>query len=689
MDKGKNSQASNLSYLAITLFQLFMLFYSAPYSIAATITSDQLDYYPDDGIYIAAGNIKIEKDDLTITADKLVFNELTSEADAEGKIIFQDKDVTITAKKAEINIDSKTGNIYDAVIFFKKDNYWITGNSISKTGERSYYASNATFTTCNAEPYLTPEKFPIDYPKHPADITIAAFDWCFQGRDVHIEVGKTLTAKDVAYRIKGLPVIYSPYILTPFLSERQTGFLTPVVGTSSKKGFQFSPAFYWEIDEDKDATFYMDYMSRRGFGKGIEFRYMDSTGIGEWQAYHLRDKKFDKDFFAFRIEDRFQLDNIKGFASFNYINDADFYKEYGYNTQGRITNLKGIADINRFFQSSAEFYLPLQNSRLYLLSQYWIDLKDKKAHPIQRLPELGYVIHPTRVGPFVLTFASSITNFYTEKETKGQRLVLNPSISHSFGDSIRFFQSASLIQAFYNLSSYSVDDSIYNKGIFEYRANALTRFYKFYTSFVHDIELSLGYKFISDANHKAVFDFTELLSKTSQVELSIYNSIRAKDLFAAVRLTQPYSLNHLPDQRNLLPAIIDVIVSSQPFILRIETAYDFNKNNAKRLSSMINVRVSDKTTIFAGERYDKTNEIKFFSLGFESALSQRVAVGANISYDARGKGLRESSIKTLYRQQCWALNAIFSRKPSDLTRPAEYNVSLIFELTGIGKLRTL
>lgn len=659
--------------------------YTASNSFATVITADNLDYYPEEGIYITTGNVEIEKEGASIKADKVIFNETTSEANAEGAIVFKDKEVIITAQKIEINIDTKTGRIYEAIIFFKKDNYWITGSNISKTGEKSYYASEATFTTCNSEPYLVPDKFPKHYFEQPEGKMSENPDWCFKGQNVYIEAGKNLTAKNVTYKIKNIPVLYSPYMLMPILAERQSGFLAPVIGTSSKKGFQFSPAYFWAIDEDKDATFYLDYMSRRGYGKGIEFRYLDNTGIGTWQAYHLKDTELKKDFFAIRAEDRFQFKDISGFVNINYINDPAFYKEYGYNSKGRITNLGGLTDINRFFQSSAEFFLPFKDSRLYFLSQYWVDLQDKDASTLQKLPEFGYVINPLKIGPFLFSMSSSISNFYREEEAKGQRILINPVFSHSFGDGIKFFQSLSLIQSAYNLSSSNAYSSTIHRETFEYKANALTRFYKYYSGFVHDIELSLGYRFIPKTNQLPLFDITELFNKTSEAAISVYNSIRSKDLSASIRVAQPYDLN----ARSVSPLILEAAVTSSPLLLRFETAYDFNKNKIEKLNSLINVRLSDSISLYAAERYSNTDDIKFFSLGFDKILSKKLTIGANLSYDSKGGGLRESMIRTLYKQQCWAINAAFSRKPGDLTRSPEYNFSLIFELTGIGKLRTL
>ncbi len=667
----------------LTILGLIHHFHSK--SLATIITADNLDYSPENGVYIATGNVKIEKEEIIIKANKVIFNEITSEVNAEGSIIFTDKDVTITTQKAEINLDAKTGIIYDAVIFFRKDNYWIRGNTISKTGEKTFYASKATFTTCNSEPYLVPDKFPEDYFKQSSDTTIEHPDWCFKGQNVHIEVGNKLTAKNVAYNIKNLPVLYTPYIMTPILRDRQSGFLAPVIGSSSKKGFRFSPTFFWAIDEDKDATFYLDYLSRRGFGKGLEYRYLDETGIGIWQAYHLKDTELKKDFIALRAEDRFKFGNIKGFINVNYINDPNFYKEYGYNAEGRLTNLAGIADINRFFQSSADFSLSLKNSRLYFLTQYWVDLESKDENTLQRLPELGYTIDPFRIGPLLFSMSSSITNFYRDEGIKGQRALINPVFSYSFGDFIKLFQSLSLMHSVYNLSNNDTFDSTIHRETFEYKASALTRFYKYYSGFVHDIELSLNYRFIPKTNDLPLFDIVEFFNKTSEASISVFNSIRAKDLSASIQLAQPYDFNG----ESFRPLKIEASVTANPFLLRFESAYDFKKNRIDKLNSFINVRLSDLLSIYAAERYGNIDDIKFFSLGFDKVLSKKLTIGGNVSYDGKGGGLRESTLRALYRQQCWAINASFSRKPGDLTRSAEYNFSIIIELTGIGKLRTL
>ncbi|WP_333654533.1 LPS-assembly protein LptD, partial [Dissulfurispira sp.] len=365
---------------------------------------------------MATGNVRIEEEGSVLIADRAVLYQKTSDAEAMGNVIYEDNETFINTERAELNLKTKTGKLYNALIFFKKGNYWVNGDNVSKIKEDHYYADTATFTTCDSE---SPSKA----------------DWCFKGSNVDIMVGKKFTAQNVTYRIKGMPVLYSPYMWAPVKTERETGFLFPVIGNSSTRGFQFSPAFFWAIDENKDATFYLDYYSKRGIGKGIEYRYLDFDDKGRWYIYHLKDKELKKDFYEFKGMHDHRLGDLRGYMDINYVNHEDFYKEYGYKRDQRI---------QRFLQSTGEVTIPLQSSRLYLLGQYWVDLKDNSTPVPQKLPELGYVVNPVGIGPLMLTMNLSIANFFRGKETRGQRIDINPTLSYSFGETVPIFQSLSL-----------------------------------------------------------------------------------------------------------------------------------------------------------------------------------------------------------------------------------------------------
>jgi LPS-assembly protein len=644
---------------AIWNYLLFLVFILLPASSwATTITADHLEHFKDEDKYVATGNVRIEEEGSVLIADRAVLYQKTSDAEAMGNVIYEDNETFINTERAELNLKTKTGKLHNALIFFKKGNYWVNGDNVSKIKEDHYYADTATFTTCDTEPSSKP-------------------DWCFKGSNVDIMVGKKFTAQNVTYRVKGMPVLYSPYMWAPVKTERETGFLFPIIGNSSTKGFQFSPAFFWAIDENKDATLYLDYYSKRGVGKGIEYRYLDFNDKGRWHTYHLYDKKLKRDFYEIKGIHEHRLGDINGYVDINYINEEDFYKEYAYKRDIRI---------QRFLQSTGEVTVPLQSSRLYLLGQYWIDIKDKDSHVPQRLPELGYVVNPINIGPLMFTMDSSISNFFREKKSKGQRLDINPTLFYSFGEEVRLFQSLSLRETVYKLKNDTSYGSSPSRESFEYRANVLTRFVRRYESFTHIVEPSLEYKFIPATGDLPTFDSTELFNKTSIAQFSIFNRLTSKNLLLSARLTQPYDFNTKETDDPLLPTRLEASISDGLLRLNFDMSYDFNKNRSETVNSEIGVKVADKTTVTVGERYSRENRIMFYTASLDSVLTSRWSVNANIWYDSKRGGLRDSTIKTTYLQQCWAVNISATRRPGDDRRPPEYSFMIFIELKGVGTL---
>ncbi|MBI3593201.1 MAG: LPS-assembly protein LptD, partial [Nitrospirae bacterium] len=410
---------------------------------------------------------------------------------------------------------------------------------MEKIKENHYYAPAATFTTCDSESAKEGR-----YEGSFRIFRAGSPDWCFKGNNVDILVGEKMTASNVTYRVKGLPVLYSPYLWAPVKTDRETGFLFPLIGNSTTKGFQFSPAFFWAIDENKDATFSIDYYSKRGIGKGIEYRYLDFNDKGKWYVYHLKDKELNKTFYELKGMHEHQLGDIRAFVDVNYVNEKDFYKEYAYNRNERI---------QRFLQSTGEISVPLRNSRLYLLGQHWIDLQNKDAHVPQRLPELGYVVNTTGIGPLMFSMSSNIANFSRKIEVSGKRIDINPTLSYSFGDWVQLFQSLSLRETAYNLKNGGTYGSAPHRETFEYRANALTRFLKRYESATHIIEPSLTYQFIPQTHPLPLFDSTESLGKVSLAQFSILNTLTLRNLSLSARLTQPYDFNAVTPAHSLQP----------------------------------------------------------------------------------------------------------------------------------------
>lgn len=191
------------------------------------ITSDYLEYEKETSTYTAKGSVKVQQDNATIEAAEMRYDEKTSDIFAEGDVRYDNPDISLKSEKATYNLDAKKGKFYNAEMFSKHNNFHISGAEIEKRGEKEYFLTRALLTTCD-----TPS---------PA--------WCFVGENVNVIIGDRLRAKDVTFNIRGLPVLYTPYLWAAVITERKTGFLTPVIGYSKTKGFSYRQPFFWAIDE--------------------------------------------------------------------------------------------------------------------------------------------------------------------------------------------------------------------------------------------------------------------------------------------------------------------------------------------------------------------------------------------------------------------------------------------------------
>src|SRR5208283_1542317 len=485
------SAAAVFSFLFLISNFLFLISYlSVVWADTPTmITADYMEHFQDEDRYVAIGNVVLKKDKTVVHADRATYFAKAAHIEAEGHVVYEDPTTLINAQKAELNTDTRTGKIYNALILLKdqkafekkkeKIDFWINSDKVEKINDSHYFASTATFTSCgtiaeNEGIYKSPFENKAFAPDNP--------DWCFKGSNVDILVGDRIAGDDMVYRVDGLPTAYFPFFSVPN-GERTTGFLFPVLSHSSVKGYQVSPAFFWAIDENKDATLSVDYFSKRGLGEGIEYRYLDFNDKGKWYAYHLHDTQEGKTDYVIKGMHDQNLGDARIWADINYVNQWDYYNQFSLQRDERV---------ERYTQSSAEISVPFSDSRLYLLGQHWIDLQIPPAlqtppippeHVPQRQPELGYVINPTNIGPMLFSMNSSLADFIRTGDVSGQRININPRLWYTFGNDVNIYQSLSARETAYNLDNTGTTyKSELHRETFEYDAYALTRFVKQYES---------------------------------------------------------------------------------------------------------------------------------------------------------------------------------------------------------------
>ena len=236
------------------------------------INADAVDYDAESTTYHARGNVIIEKQATHLVADTVSFNHKAMTAMAAGNVVMTVGDDILTGDRLELNLDQETGVVHEGTVFLKENHFYIHGERIEKTGKDTYRAEKGSITSCDG-----------DRP-----------DWVITGRKLAVTIDGYGTATHAVLRARDVPVLYTPYILFPAKTRRQTGFLIPEAGVSSRWGLSWDQPLFWAISDNTDATLYTHYMQKRGTKIGLEYRYAathDSYGV--IMADGLQDRQID------------------------------------------------------------------------------------------------------------------------------------------------------------------------------------------------------------------------------------------------------------------------------------------------------------------------------------------------------------------------------------------------------------
>ncbi|MBF0342828.1 MAG: LPS-assembly protein LptD [Nitrospirae bacterium] len=614
------------------------------------IKANRLEYSAKDKIYYLTGNASMIKGLSFVAADYIEFYEEQTIAVAKGNVYYDDKDITIRASSALLNTAKKTGSLVKATVFVKNGNYHVSGDYLIKSSDKEYWAQHATITTCDSIPS----------------------QWCIYANEANIEIDEQIKATGVTGKVYDLPVFYTPVFSTAL--KRTTGFLTPGFGYHNDKGTYISVPFYWAIADNKDMTVLAENFSRKGLAEGIEYRYVEEGGIeGTWWTYHLHDKSTKKDYFVLKGKhtQSTNTDGLSAFFDINYLNESDYYKLYSPNFQ---------LVIQRFLESTAEGAYSTDKYRAYLLSQYFTDLQYKTDLASQKLPEVGFTLHPidlwqSDIAPGKLSVTTSVSNFISNDGVKGERFYLYPKLYSSTGDTVRFMQTGALRAGVYSLSGAELTQKNVQEAALIYNAEVNTSLIKRYPSFTHVIEPSVGYLYLSDGSRVQELDSFEDFNKTSEVDLSIMNYFKnSNGTFLFFRITEPYYTAKSTEQFGplKLQARLESIVT-----LKADAAYDLNNDYVKNVNTEVRFNVF-KTDLALGQRYDKDKSTFFLTGGMGYNIMDNLRLNAITWYDTKGEGLRNLTVDLLYTKQCWGVDLLY-RKTHD-----RYSVYLFIELKGLG-----
>src|SRR5712691_202418 len=223
-----------------------------------TVLADRIDDLGRDNVVVATGNVEVVRGRARLNADRVEINRETGDAVATGRVIFYDGEDRLTGDRIDYNIRTGTGVVHRGTAE-TAPYYRVSGERMERVGDSVYRVRRGVFTTCEGD--------------SPA--------WSFHFDEATADLEDYVYGTGASFWVKSIPLIpYFPFFAAAIRRERQTGFLFPTFGSSSRKGFYADIPFFWAINESQDLTVAFDAYEARGFGGRAVYRYRLSEDHG-------------------------------------------------------------------------------------------------------------------------------------------------------------------------------------------------------------------------------------------------------------------------------------------------------------------------------------------------------------------------------------------------------------------------
>ncbi|GAB4167586.1 MAG: LPS-assembly protein LptD [Wenzhouxiangellaceae bacterium] len=262
------------------------------------------------GLLRASGNVSFRRGDQRLDTDELIYDQRTGELLLPGWLVYEDALVRIEADRARYHTRASSGR-FDGVRYFIAGSAGAGHAALVEMRDAEHArVEGFDFTTCD-----------IEDP-----------DWQLKARSVELDFERSVgTARHARLEFKGVPILYSPWLSFPLDDQRKSGFLYPLLGSSSDNGLDLALPYYWNIAPDRDATFTPRLIADRGLLLGTEYRFLGRRQRGELRFDYLPDdRKLDSDRWLARFDYRARLaQDWRLSIDFNRVDDPDHFIDLG------------------------------------------------------------------------------------------------------------------------------------------------------------------------------------------------------------------------------------------------------------------------------------------------------------------------------------------------------------------------
>ncbi len=370
------------------------------------IEADRMTGYSERGVELE-GHAELRRDGGVVKGDKLTYDQDTDEAFAQGNVRMSRAGTLAVGPEARLKVEANEGYMLSPDYYFQQTGGTGKAERIDFLDQNRSTARQASYTTCspdNADWYFSANRIDLD-----------------SDRQVGVAYGGVLN-------FFGVPVAAAPAFSFPLNDDRRSGFLPPLMGYSSKSGFDLTAPYYVNIAPNRDLTIYPRLMTERGLQLGGEYRYLSESYSGRVRAEFLPDdKKTNSNRWAYSLQHTQRLaPGLGAYLNLNRVSD-DRYPDDFNRTVSQST-------LRQYTQEGGVTY-NWQDFTLLARVQKFQTLRPSEPS-YERVPQLNGKYLRYDLGGFDVQMEADYTRFRIPltstgfQQPQGERMYFQPSISY-------------------------------------------------------------------------------------------------------------------------------------------------------------------------------------------------------------------------------------------------------------------
>jgi LPS-assembly protein len=643
-----------------------------------------------------SGGVTISQGQREVSAESATYDASEGHFEVEGDVEYRSPELRLLGASGSWNALG-TGQFMGAEFELPQRPARGSADSLEMTREGQLKLEGVRFTTCPAGN--------TDWELRASAIDIDQRTQQGKGRNVRVD-------------LKGIPVLYAPVISFPVGEARKSGFLFPSFGNSDKSGFEMGVPYYFNLAPNYDLTLTPFLLSRRGFGIGVDYRYLTERSHGKFDTDFLpgddlagEDRRLSTLLHQTDFTERLRIEANLADAS-----DTAYFEDFGLGPDGT-----SITFLDRYLS-------------LAWLGRGWrldgrvqdfqtIDLAvDPLDRPYSRLPQLAFSGLWPIAGGFAASFDAETVWFERDVGVTGLRADAMPRFGWALrGPGYHFEPSAAWSATAYSLSETApeVDDTPDRSApilsldaglVFEREAGSRSHLQ-------HTLEPRLRYTWIpfreqddlpvfdtalpdlnlvqlfrtnryvgadrlGDANELAAGLTTRLLGAESGQQY-LTATIGQRFYFESPEVVLP---GEIPERRSASNVVGEVELTAwRDWSARVAMEYDGERSNTLRGEGSVQYRPAPDTVLNFGYRY-REGLLEQWDAGLAWRVSQNWQLYARQVYSTKENKSIDRFAGFEYAGCCWRVRLLGRNYVSNRTGASDNSILLQVELTGLSSV---